>query len=320
MDAADFDDVSSDLVDSYLLFLRGRGPEPDISGLSHDERRRLREQFAIVAALADRAPALPPLEIDPVAIRLGLVAPGSQAPAAATGSRSRPDAAAGSEVADPIADPVEVVLRQLELRFDRQVVVDRSPAWKHWQSAQLSAVAQCSALGDSVALFSAPPAALTAEPAEVAVFLRRYPDISAVCLSTPDARHAVLLTAADANASIDPVRGWLEPGVHTAADLLEVTLGRYFESRLPRWERVAGFTELIDLGDVSADALAVATATLAAARRSRPRLQHKREAVTALKSLDPSSIGGVVADVQSGRLHGNALVTRLAALAEAVAS
>lgn len=318
MDAADFDDVSSDLVDSYLLFLRGRGPEPDISGLSNDERRRLREQFAIVAALADRAPALPPLESDPVAIRLGLVAPGTQA--AATGSRSRPDEAARSKVADPITDPVEVVLRQLELRFDRQVVVDRSPAWQQWQSAQLSAVAQCSALGDSVALFSAPPKALTAEPAEVAVFLRRYPDISAVCLSTPGARHAVLLTAADANASIDPVRGWLEPGVHTAADLLEVTLGRYFESRLPRWERVAGFTELIDLGDVSADALAVATATLAAARRSRPRLQHKREAVTALKSLDPSSIGGVVADVQSGRLHGNALVTRLAALAEAVAS
>ena len=319
MDAADFDDVSSDLVDSYLLFLRGRGPEPDTSGLSNDQRRRLREQFAIVAALADRAPALPPLENDPVAIRLGLVAPGAQEPGAqetATGSRSCPDGPA----ADPVTDPVEVVLRQLELRFDRQVVVDRFPAWKQWQSAQLSAVAQCSALGDSVALFSAPPAALTAEPAEVAVFLRRYPDISAVCLSTPDARHAVLLTAADANASIDPVRGWLEPGVHTAADLLEVTLGRYFESRLPRWERVAGFTELIDLGDVSADALAVATATLAAARRSRPRLQHKREAVTALKLLDPSSIGGVVADVQSGRLHGTALVTRLAALAEAVAS
>ena len=54
MDAADFDEVSSALVDSYLLFLRGRGPEPDISGLSSDHRRRLRDQFAIVAALADR--------------------------------------------------------------------------------------------------------------------------------------------------------------------------------------------------------------------------------------------------------------------------
>lgn len=323
MDAADFDDVSSDLVDSYLLFLRGRGPEPDTSSLTNDQRRRLREQFAIVAALADRAPALPPLENDPVAIRLGLVAPGSPAPAAVpTGSRSGSDGAAGQPVEVP--DPVEAALRQLESRFDRQVVVDFSPAWKQWQSTErptaLSAVAQCSALGDSVALFTAPPAALTAEPAEVAVFLRRYPDISAVCLSTPDARHAVLLTAADANASIDPARGWLEPGIHTAADLLEVTLGRHFQARLPRWERVATFTDLIDLGDVSADALAVATTTLASARRSRPRLQHKREAVSALKALDPSSIGNVVADVQAGRLHGNALMARLAALAEAVAS
>ncbi|HEV2887595.1 MAG TPA: hypothetical protein VGX49_11830 [Jatrophihabitans sp.] len=310
-DAADFDDVASDLVDSYLLFLRGRGPQPDISGLPNDQRRRIREQFAIVAALADRAPALPPLEDDPVAIRLGLVGSGAgSGPAVA-------DRRPGSDQAGE--DLIGVALRQLELRFDRQVVVDYSPAWKQWQPAGLSAVAQCSALGNSVALF-ATSLPLTGEPAGVAVFLRRYPDISAVCLSSPDAREAVLLTAADANASLDPARGWLEPGIHTAADLLEVALGRYFEARLPRWERVAALTDLIDLGDVGADAVAVATTTLASARRMRPRLQHKREAVAALKALDPSRIGAVVADVQAGRLGGNALVSRLSALAEAVAS
>jgi hypothetical protein len=311
-DAADFDDVASDLVDSYLLFLRGRGPQPDISGLSNDQRRRIREQFAIVAALADRAPALPPLEDDPVAIRLGLVGSGAGSRPAVGHRRPGPDQAG--------EDLIEAALRQLELRFDRQVVVDYSPAWKQWQPAGLSAVAQCSALGNSVALFATALTPLTGEPAGVAVFLRRYPDISAVCLSSPDAREAVLLTAADANASLDPARGWLEPGIHTAADLLEVTLGRYFESRLPRWERVAALTDLIDLGDVGADAVAVATTTLASARRMRPRLQHKREAVAALKALDPSSIGAVVADVQAGRLGGNALVSRLSALAEAVAS
>ena len=121
----------------------------------------------------------------------------------------------------------------------------------------------------------------------MAFFLRYYPDISAVCLSSPDAPDAVLLTAADANASVDPVRGWLEPGVHAPAAPLEVTLGRYFEARLPRWERVAALAELIDLGDVSADAVAVATSTLASARRARPRLQHRRAAVAALKALEP---------------------------------
>jgi len=299
---ADFDDLSSDLVDGYLLFLRGRGPEPDLSQLPADQRRRVREQFAIVAALADRSPALPPVEEDPVAIRLGLAGSDSR--------RSR----AGSA-----GDPVQAALRHLEERFDRQVAVDRSPAWATWQPAHaLVPVAQCSALGNSVALFSAETPA--GEPAVVAEFLRRYPDISAVCLTTADARQAVLLTAADANASVDPARGWLEPGVNTAADQLEVSLGRYFEARLPRWERVVAFPELIDLGDVAADAVAVATSTLAAARRKRPRLQHRREAVTALRALDPADIGQVLADVQAGRLGGDALLGRLSALSEAIAS
>ncbi|MEO7262473.1 MAG: hypothetical protein ABI047_14645, partial [Jatrophihabitantaceae bacterium] len=93
MDAADFDDMSSDLVDSYLLFLRGRGPEPDTSNLSSDQRRRLREQFAIVAALADRAPVLAPLDDDPVAIRLGLADPAVGSPAADLVPGSRPGSA-----------------------------------------------------------------------------------------------------------------------------------------------------------------------------------------------------------------------------------
>ena len=169
MDAAEFDDLASELVDNYLLFLRGRGPEPDLSGLSNDQRRRLREQFAIVAALADRAPELPPLDSDPVAIRLGLADPARAAAA-------------------PGADPVAAVLRELELRFDRQVAVDYAPAWKQWQSVEMSPVAQCSALGNSVALFTTELTPLTGEPAGVAVFLRQYPDISAVCLSSPDAR------------------------------------------------------------------------------------------------------------------------------------
>jgi hypothetical protein len=326
-DAAEFDDLSSELVDRYLLFLRGRGPEPDTSELSGDQRRRLREQFAIVAALADRAPALPPLDSDPVAIRLGLVAAGAGEPAGAglpAGARLRADVGAAAGAGLPAGsragqDPVREVLRQLELRFDRQVAVDYAPAWGRWHSAELTAVAQCSALGSSIALFTTPQVPRAGEPAGVAIFLRQHPDIAAVCLSSPDAREAVLLTAADVNASVDPVRGWLEPGVHTAADLLEVTLGRYFEARLPRWERVAALSDLIDLGDVAADAAAVSAAALASARRMRPRLQYKREAVAALKALDPASIGRVVVDVQAGRLSGNALVSRLAALAEAVA-
>ena len=327
MDAgAEFEDLSSELVDRYLLFLRGRGPEPDMSQLTSDQRRRLQDQFAIVAALADRAPALPSLDNDPVAIRLGLAGATAEAVVRA-GATAEAVGRAGATAEDPTGaedatgeDPVRAALRHLQLRFDGQVAVDQAPAWQDWQQAGMSPVAQCSALGTSVAVFGTPSGPLTGEPAGVAVFLRQYPEISAVCLSTPDARQAVLLTAADAHTSVDPVRGWLEPGIHTPADLLEVTLGRYFQARLPRWERVAALTDLIDLGDVGADAVAVATTALASARRTRPRLQHKREAVAALKALDASSIGTVILDVQAGRLGGNALLSRLSALAEAIAS
>ncbi|MET7713720.1 hypothetical protein [Streptomyces sp. NPDC005407] len=67
-----------DLIESYLLFLRGRGPEPDLSALPPGRRAQVLEQQEIVSALADRDPALPPVEDDPVALRLGLVraAPG----------------------------------------------------------------------------------------------------------------------------------------------------------------------------------------------------------------------------------------------------
>lgn len=299
VDAADFDDVASDLVDGYLAFLRGRGPQPDLGELTADQRRRVTEQFAIVSALADRAPALPPLEQDPVAIRLGL----------ATGSGSA-----------PAGDPVEAALRELEQRFDGQVVLDYAPSWRHWQSGQMAAVAQCDALGNTVAVFTAPDGLPAGEPAGVAFFLRYYPDVSAVCLTAPDAGDAVLLTAADATVSLDPARGWLEPGAHQPAGPLAVVLGRYFEARLPHWDRVAALGELIDLGDVSADAAEAAVTTLAQARRARPRLAHRRAAVAALKDLQPASIADVLVDVQAGRLSGDALLSRLSALSGALAS
>lgn len=62
-----------DLIEAYLSFLRGRGPRPDLSGLPPERRAEIEGRFEIVAALADRDPELPPLEEDPVALRLGLV-------------------------------------------------------------------------------------------------------------------------------------------------------------------------------------------------------------------------------------------------------
>jgi len=70
---ADLENRHDELIEEYQSFLRGRGPEPDLSDLPPDFQETVREEFRIVNALADRGPDLPPIEQDPVAIRLGLV-------------------------------------------------------------------------------------------------------------------------------------------------------------------------------------------------------------------------------------------------------
>lgn len=72
-------ELSGDLIEDYLRHLRGLGPQPDLSGLTPEQREAAAGQFEIVKALADRGPELPPLDRDPVALRLGLLA---EAPAA----------------------------------------------------------------------------------------------------------------------------------------------------------------------------------------------------------------------------------------------
>ncbi len=58
------------LIEQYLLFMRGRGPEPSVP---EDRREEITTLFELIAMLADRDPSLPELGDDPVAIRLGLV-------------------------------------------------------------------------------------------------------------------------------------------------------------------------------------------------------------------------------------------------------
>lgn len=74
------------LIEEYQLHLRGQGPEPDLSDLPPDRQAAVREDFRIVRALADRDPELPPIDQDPVAIRLGLVT-GTSSPTLAVSAR-----------------------------------------------------------------------------------------------------------------------------------------------------------------------------------------------------------------------------------------
>jgi hypothetical protein len=309
----ELDNTVDDLIEQYVLFLRGLGPEPDLSVLPADRRAKVMEQLKIVAALADRDPELPSIEDDPVAMRLGLV---NSARSDQTNSAcpSTPGDDCGSD-----DDPVMISVDDLVFRFDRQVAVDFAPAWASLAPAGMRSVAQCTALGEAVAVFVADVEEWSHEPEPVARFFREHPDISAVGLVSEDAERAVVVTAADAQYSVDPVRGWLAPHSPAPPEPLGIALGRHFERCLPEWERVADLEELLGLGDLSMAAADVSAAQIAVALQAKPRLAHKKESLRALSALDSSAIAAVVVEVQSGRLAGDELVDRVARLAEAAA-
>ena len=67
------------LIEMFLAYLNGQAPEPDARWLPEAEQETGRLVLRILDALAFSGPPSPPLHLDPVAIRLGLVPPPSEA-------------------------------------------------------------------------------------------------------------------------------------------------------------------------------------------------------------------------------------------------
>jgi hypothetical protein len=312
-DTHDFDAQIDDLVERYLQFLRGKGPEPDLGHLTSPQRRAVRKRLNIVDALADRGPAVPPLHQDPVAMRLGLV-PDSR-PSSGSGGTGPPSRPTPGPTVAP--DPIRHVLDELEAAFGGEVRVDWSPRWTPWTTRAAVPLAQCSALGQNMALFVTDVTDWANEPVQLASFLLHNPAMSAVTLVSRDATRAAIYSPAACNLSIDPVRGWLEPGAFVVTDSFDLILRHYFEQRLPRWDRVAGLTEILEAGDITASALESVTEEIAVELRTRPRLVHKRRALEVLELVDPSALSALIVGVQAGTLTDTDLVDRVSALAEA---
>lgn len=311
-DTHEFDDEINDIVDRYLLFLRGRGPEPDLGHLTAPQRKAMRARLDIVDALADRGPPRPALHEDPVAMRLGLV-PDRRPGAGSGGDGAPPTLAAESETA---LDPVQRVLDELQAGFGGQVLIDWTPPWRQWRTAEAAPLAQCSALGVVMALFVTDETNWGDEPVQLAAFLRQHPEVSSVALVSRDAARAAIYSAAACNHAIDPVRGWLEPGAFVVTDSFELTLRHYFQQRLPRWDRVAGLAEILETGDITADALDVVNEEIDAELRTRPRLEHKQRALQALRLVKPVELSALIVAVHAGTLSTTDLVDRVSALPE----
>ncbi len=299
-------DLSSDMTERYLLFLRGRGPEPDLTELPQELRDAVREQLEIVAALADRGPEPPPVEEDPVAIRLGLV-PGPKTPE--TPPTAGRDLGYGS---------VRQVLEDLQFRFGEQIDLEFAPSWEARVPAGMTPVAQSAVFGEIVAVCLAEPGQWLGEPEAVAMFFRESP-ISSLAITSVDGERAVLITAADAQRSVDPVRGWLPPR-SPAPEPLDIALGRHFDQLLPAWDQVVGLDGFLDVADTEATGAEAAEDEWQLALRGKPRLDHKKEGQRWLGEIGSSPIAAMVTAVQERRLVGDELLAELARVSGAGAS
>ncbi|HEX5113668.1 MAG TPA: hypothetical protein VFW65_00565 [Pseudonocardiaceae bacterium] len=303
-----------DVIEQYILFLRGRGPEPDLSALPPDRRAAVTEQLKIVSSLADSDPELPPIEDDPVAIRLGVTDHGGVTPV------GRRLAATSDEDHSATEHPVDTALRELAFRFRHVVDIDFTPAGASQVPTGMRFVALCTALGDAVAVCVADVDMWSQQPEPVAAFFRHHPNVSAVGLVSEDAERAVVLAAADAAHSIDPVRGWLAPHNPMAPEPLGIALGRHLDRWLPAWDRITSLDELLNVGDMGRTTLEISSEQIARTLRAKPRLAYKKMALHALNTLDGSAVAAVVDDVQARRLADGDLIDRVTELAKAAAT
>ena len=297
------------LIEEYLLFLRGRGLEPDLSDLPASRQEEIRGQFKIVKALADREPELPPLEEDPVARRLGLVGPGASSSALVLPGVWHRDATAG--------DLLEASLDEVAFRFQGRIVIERAPVWSLDAPQGLRAVAQCAVLAEAVAVFVGDTDARSELPERLTRFFGLHSEVSAACVSSPDAEQAVVFSPADVTRSINPALGWLDPHRPNSPEPLSLTLGRFFEQRLPRWDAVGAVDMFTAMDGIGAEAGGVLDVQIGLALRARPRLEFKKEGQRVLAEIDRTHMGSLMAAVQAGDLAADGLVEELTEIAGA---
>jgi hypothetical protein len=280
------EDRVAGFVDDQLRFMRGEGPEPDVSGLPDRDRARIVDLLDLVDALIDARPWSPPLEEDPVAIRLGLV-PGK--PSSPPGGSGEP-----SESADPIVASTE----DLRFRFAGAVEVDRLPSGAG--EGRWAPVARCRALAENVLVFVFRPPERPPSGADARMWLRHDPSLSAIAFTTPDATGAAVVVPGDADGRFIPAEGWRPPGALTW-EPLDMALGRYFDQSIPYWDAVASLPREELLDELGSDAASVVGTVFHAVATSRPHLPHKRQARDFVTTLNPAVVVAWADDIRSGR-------------------
>lgn len=289
------DNRLADIVDEHVRYLRGEGPEPDLSSLSDRERAEVLGLVEIIDALADRLPASPPLEEDPIALRLGLVA----------------DPADPNESTDPSGDldPVVVSTHELVYRFAGAVDVDEPrPAAAPWRTSMV-----CRSLAEMVLLVTFDSDEGYPASTDAQRFFADDPRLSAVAFASSDAAAAAVVLPAYTVDRLIPSEGWSPPPV-LEWEPVGIALGRHFERSIPRWDETSTLPSDDLLDDLADEATHIVRQILHDVAASRPQLPHKRQARDVVAALDPDLFVTWVDAVRARRSTGEDLVAEVASL------
>ena len=290
------EDLLSDLIDAQLRYLRGEGPEPDLTDLGTRDRAEAQRLLDLVDALADSLPASPPMREDPVAVQLGLL---EEAP-----PRAWP-------LGD--ADPIIVSVQEVSYRLNGAIRFDVVP---HRRPNDAIAALLCRSLAEAILLVisysrDAPRTSQDAIP-----IFQDQPDLSAVAFCTPDATRAVVCTYGESVDRLIPARDWAPP-----ADLewesLGIALGRHFERSIPPWDEVNRLASAGSLDELKIEISRAIDDKLGNAARSRPRLSHKRDARDFVVNVDKMHIQSWIDAVRGNRISGEQLAAEIADVCEA---
>ncbi|WP_419855841.1 hypothetical protein [Candidatus Poriferisodalis sp.] len=250
--------IPDDLIEEYLRFLREGGPEPDLAGLDEDLSNAAEGAFRVLEALVDATPGSPPLERDPVAIRLGLVGAPTGAPLQASADRD---------------DPVTAAVAEVERRFS----VACTPAAT--DGTEFERRFECRSMVENVLIVVVPEgtsrAAMSAH-ARSAFALAE--DLSAVAYTTTVGTESAVLTYAESHRMLDPASGWADSPAVSDGEPLEIALGRYLERSDPRWGAIQGLDMSDVLGGIDSDVVAIVQEVKQELASTRPRLEHRKEA------------------------------------------
>lgn len=287
-----------DLIDAQLQYLRGEGPKPELSDLTDADRDAVAGMLELVEAMADSLPPSPPIDEDPVAIRLGLVGQVS--------SNGLP----AHEV-----DPVVESAQALAFRFNGAIAVDEATNLP-LDGVEWRPVVLCRSLAEIVLVVALDPEGSWPTAADARPLFQESAELSAVAFTSPDATQAVVVTRSESAGRLIPAKGW-EEATSLRWEPLDIALGRHLDRSIPRWEDVASLPSGELLEDLESEARSIVESELTRVAKTRPQLGHKRQARDFVAEIDAARFIAWLDAVRARRASGEEVASQISELCRA---